>query len=360
MTSIPLLPEDRRRGRGARSNVDGRFETLKRADFDDGWGSLDSLDGFKTVLHRETAKSIITRNTSPNLNFDRSLNPYRGCEHGCIYCYARPTHAYLGLSPGMDFESQIFAKTNAAELLAAELSKPGYRPSAFALGAVTDPYQPVERELGITREILSVLEAARHPVGIVTKSHLVTRDIDILARMAERGLAKVAISVTTLDRTVARKMEPRAATPSRRLDAIQQLSEAGIPATVMMAPIVPGLTDHEIEGLLEAAKSAGARGAGYVLLRLPLELKALFREWLETEFPDRAKRIISLLQSMHAGQDYRPEFGLRQTGSGPFAQLIGQRFKAARERLGLDEKRLPLRTDLFRPPDGRGVQLQMI
>ncbi|MEL6292418.1 MAG: PA0069 family radical SAM protein, partial [Pseudomonadota bacterium] len=272
----------------------------------------------------------------------------------------RPTHAYLGLSPGLDFETQIFAKRNGATLLREALNKPGYEPKSIALGAVTDPYQPTERRLGLTREMLEVLEACKHPVGIVTKSNLVTRDIDILARMAEQNVAKVAISITTLDRQVARKMEPRAATPERRLDAIRQLSAAGIPTTVMVAPIVPGLTDHETETILERAREAGATSAGYVMLRLPLELKDLFREWLETDFPDRASRVIKLLQSMHGGQDYRADFGLRQKGSGPFAELIAKRFALSLRRFGLLRRAAPLRTDLFRPSGGIGRQLNLI
>ena len=355
-----VVDENRRRGRGARSNATGRFERTNDADFDDGWGSLDALDAFATVVTNEDAKSIISTNDSPDLSFDRSINPYRGCEHGCIYCYARPTHAYLGLSPGLDFETQIFAKRNGATLLRQALNKPEYEPKSIALGAVTDPYQPTERRLGLTREILEVLEACKHPVGIVTKSNLVTRDIDILARMAEQNVAKVAISITTLDRQVARKMEPRAATPERRLDAVRQLSAAGIPTTVMVAPIVPGLTDHETEAILERAREAGATSAGYVMLRLPLELKDLFREWLETDFPDRASRVIKLLQSMHGGQDYRADFGLRQKGSGPFAELIAKRFALSLRRFGLLRRAAPLRTDLFRPSGGIGRQLNLI
>jgi len=276
--SSDLIDSERRRGRGARSNRAGRFDSELRDAFDDGWESLGELEPFKTEVARETAKSIIATNDSPDIGFDQSINPYRGCEHGCIYCYARPTHAYLGLSPGLDFETRLTAKVNAAELLERELANPRYVPKVIALGAVTDPYQPVEREHRITRAVLEVLDAASHPVGIVTKSALVVRDVDILARMAERGLVKVAISVTTLDRTVARKMEPRAATPQRRLDAMRALSEAGVPVGVMVAPILPAINDSEIERILKAARDAGALEAGWVLLRLPLELKELFRE----------------------------------------------------------------------------------
>ena len=306
------------------------------------------------------ARSIIATNDSPDIGFDQSINPYRGCEHGCIYCYARPTHAYLGLSPGLDFETRLTAKINAAEVLERELASPRYVPKVIALGAITDPYQPIEREHRITRSVLEVLDAASHPVGIVTKSALVVRDLDILARMASRGLVKVAISVTTLDRTVARKMEPRAATPQRRLEAIRALSAAGVPVSVMAAPIVPAINDSEIERILEAARDAGAREAGYVLLRLPLELKELFREWLATELPDRAARVIGILRSMHGGKDYVAAFGIRQRGTGPYAEQIGARFRLAARRLGLNERHLKLRTDLFRRPVPKGGQLSLL
>jgi DNA repair photolyase len=305
------------------------------------------------------AKSIIASNDSPDLSFDQSINPYRGCEHGCSYCYARPTHAFLGHSAGLDFETKLYAKINAAELLEKELSNPHYVPKIIALGAVTDPYQPIEREHCISRRILEVLERANHPVGIVTKSALVVRDIDILARMARRGLAKVAVSVTTLERKVARRMEPRAATPSKRLEAISRLAQAGIPVTVMAAPIIPALNDHEIEAILEAAHAAGAGEAGYVLLRLPYELKDLFREWLATDFPDRAKRVINILRSMHGGKDYTAEFGLRQRGSGPYAEQIAVRFRLVVKRLAMNRGLNRLRTDLFQPPTSREVQLRL-
>jgi DNA repair photolyase len=355
-----LIDRERRRGRGARSNRAGRYERELRETFDDGWESLGDLGAFKTEVAREMAKSIIATNDSPDISFDQSINPYRGCEHGCIYCYARPTHAYLGLSPGLDFETLLTAKVNAAEVLERELANPRYVPKVIALGAVTDPYQPIEREHRITRSVLEVLDAASHPVGIVTKSALVVRDVDILARMAARGLVKVAVSVTTLDRMVARKMEPRAATPQRRLDAIRALSEAGVPAGVMAAPIVPAINDSEIERILEAARDAGALEAGYVLLRLPLELKELFREWLATEFPDRASRVINILRSMHGGNDYVATFGHRQRGAGPYADQTALRFRVAAKRLGLNERHLKLRTDLFRRPAARGGQLSLL
>ena len=354
-----IIDGERRRGRGAVSNASGRFECQTRVDADDGWECEASLPAFETRVSEVFARSIISTNDSPDISFDRSINPYRGCEHGCIYCYARPTHCYLGHSAGLDFETKLYAKVNAAEILEQTLASPRYEPQTIALGSVTDPYQPIERERGITRAILEVLNRANHPVGIVTKSALVVRDLDILAPMAERGLVRVAISVTTLERKIARAMEPRAATPSRRLAAMRELSAAGIPTTVMVAPIVPGLTDPEIERILSAARDAGARQAGYVMLRLPLELKTLFREWLETAFPDRAGKVIHLLQSMHGGNDYNPTFGHRQKGSGPFADQIAQRFKLAARRLGLNERRDNLRTDMFTRPVLQGGQYQM-
>ncbi|MGL4398082.1 MAG: PA0069 family radical SAM protein [Hyphomicrobium sp.] len=350
---------ERRRGRAAVSNATGRFEATVATAFDDGWESLAELPAFKTTVFEDSARTIIARNDSPDISFDRSINPYRGCEHGCIYCYARPSHCYLGHSAGLDFETILYAKSNAAVLLEQELAKPGYKPATIALGANTDPYQPLERQRRITRSVLEVLAKARHPVGIVTKSALVTRDIDILRDMAADGLAKVAVSITTRDAGLARAMEPRAATPSRRLDAIRQLADAKIPVTVMVAPIIPALTDHEIEGILDAAREAGAGDAGYVLLRLPLEIKTLFREWLHENAPDRASRVISLMQSMHGGKDYVAEFGVRQRGRGPYADQIALRFKLARARLGLGAERLALRTDLFAPPARRGQQLQL-
>ena len=350
---------ERRRGRGARSNHSGRFEAERRQELDDGWESLGDLDAFKTEVKEEAARTIITRNDSPDISFDRSINPYRGCEHGCIYCYARPTHCYLGHSAGLDFETKLYAKPNAAALLEKELADPRYAPDVIALGTNTDPYQPIERERTITRQVLEVLERTSHPVGIVTKSALIVRDIDILERMAKRGLARVALSVTTLDRGIARAMEPRAATPEKRLEAVRRLSEAGVPTSVMVAPIIPGLTDSEIESILEAAHAAGARSAGYVLLRLPLEIKVLFREWLASEFPDRADRVIHLLQSMHGGRDYVSEFGVRQRGTGPYAEQIGARFRLAAKRLGLNEDRQPLRTDLFQRPVLAGQQMRL-
>ena len=359
VAAAPLVDPERRRGRGARSNRVGRFEPQARETFDDGWDALGELAPFKTEVYRETAKSIIASNDSPDISFDQSINPYRGCEHGCIYCFARPTHCYLGHSAGLDFETKLYAKVNGAALLEQELAQARYVPKVIALGAVTDPYQPIEREHRITRALLEVLDRASHPVGIVTKSALVLRDVDVLARLAKRDLVKVAISVTTLDRQTARKMEPRAATPGKRLEAIAGLAGAGVPVAVMVAPIIPALNDSEIEAILAAARRAGASEAGYVLLRLPLELKVLFREWLASEFPERAQRVINLLRSMHGGKDYTPEWRTRQRGKGPYADQIALRFRLAVSRLGLNERNLKLRTDLFQRPGGRQDQLAL-
>lgn len=338
---------DRNRGRSAGINPSGRFEPVSRHVFDDGWDSLEQLPPFKTEVQVEKPRTIITRNESPDISFDRSINPYRGCEHGCVYCFARPTHAFMGLSPGLDFESKLFAKPDAARLLDKELSKHGYQPRTIAIGTNTDPYQPIEKQYRIMREILEVLEARGHPVGIVTKSALVTRDIDILSRMAERGLAKVALSVTTMDRMLARTMEPRASTPTKRLEAIRQLSDAGIPASVMVAPIIPGLTDQEMERILDSAHAAGAREAGYVVLRLPLEVSPIFKDWLLRHYPDRYRHVMSLIRSMRDGKDYDSEWGKRMKGAGPYAWQIGRRFEITAKRLGLNAERRTLRTDQF-------------
>ncbi len=348
---------DRRRGRGAVSNATGRFEPERRERFDDGWESLGELEQFKTEVRDEVVKSIVATNCSPDLGFDRSLNPYRGCEHGCIYCYARPSHAYWGYSAGLDFETKLTAKVNAAEVLERELSRPGYSPATLVLGANTDAYQPVERERRITRGVLDVLDRFGHPVAIVTKSALVVRDLDILSRLAARGLVKVTLSVTTLDRGLARKMEPRASTPDKRIEAIRQLSAAGVPVAVLTAPLIPAINDHELERILAACASAGASEAGYVLLRLPLEIAGLFQEWLGSEFPDRASRVMSLVRGARGGKDYVSRFGERQTGTGPYADQIAARFQVALKRTGLNLRHLTLRTDLFRPPGG--VQLDL-
>jgi DNA repair photolyase len=357
--AAPLIDPDRRRGRGAETNASGRFEKLQSIPFDDGWQTLDELPPFKTEVQAEKAKVIITRNDSPDIAFDRSINPYRGCEHGCIYCFARPSHAYMGLSPGLDFESKLFFKPDAAALLEKELSAPGYKPRTIAIGTNTDPYQPIERQHRMMRDILEVLERFNHPVGIVTKSALVMRDIDILSRMAERGLAKVAISVTTLDRHLARVMEPRAATPPRRLETIRTLAAAGIPVGVLTAPVVPALNDSEIERILDAAAEAGAGEAGYVILRLPLEVADLFREWLLRHYPDRYRHVLSVMRSMRGGKDYDSTFGKRQKGDGPYAWQIGRRFEIATRRLGMNRRNLRLRTDLFSPPVKPQAQLSL-
>lgn len=350
---------DRRRGRGSGINPSGRFEPLTRHVFDDGWETLEELPPFKTEVQVEKPRTIITRNDSPDISFDRSINPYRGCEHGCVYCFARPTHSYMGLSAGLDFESKLFAKPDAAKLLERELSKNGYEPRTIAIGTNTDPYQPIEKQWRIMREVLEVLEAHNHPVGIVTKSALVMRDIDILSRMAEKGLAKVALSVTTLDRKLARTMEPRAATPPRRLETLRALSEAGIPVSVMVGPVIPALNDQEIERILESGKTAGATEAGYVILRLPLEVSPIFKDWLLRHYPDRYRHVMSLVRSMRGGKDYDAEWGKRMRGSGPYAWQIGRRFEIAAKKLGLNVERRKLRTDLFKAPKKEGEQLAL-
>ena len=345
-----LVDADRRRGRGASSNPSGRFEAFQREGFDDGWAEDEAPAPLETEVTFERPRNIITRNESPDISFDQSINPYRGCEHGCFYCYARPTHAYQGLSAGLDFESRLFVKEGAAGLLRRELSQPKYRPRVIALGANTDAYQPIERQYRVTRSVLEVLAEARHPVGIVTKSNLILRDLDLLTAMAADRLVKVFVSVTTLDRALARRMEPRAPTPERRLEAIERLAAAGVPVGVMAAPIIPAVNDDEIETILTRAHAAGAREAGYVVLRLPLELRESFREWLAVNFPDRLQRALSLTQSMHGGKDYESQWGRRMAGSGPYAWMIGRRFEIAAKRLGYRETPVALRNDLFTPP----------
>jgi DNA repair photolyase len=349
----------RRRGRGAQSNASGRYEPLARIAFDDGWQSFEELPPFKTTVTVDSTRKIITRNNSPDISFDRSINPYRGCEHGCIYCFARPTHAYLGLSPGLDFESKLFAKPEAPKLLERELSASSYVPRTIAIGTNTDPYQPIEREYKVMRRILEVLDRFSHPVGIVTKSALVTRDLDILARMAQRNLVKVALSVTTLDGRLARLMEPRAARPARRLDALRQLRAAGVPASVMVAPVIPALNDAEIERILDSAAAVGVREAGYVLLRLPLEVRDLFREWLMANFPDRYQHVFKLIRETRGGKDYDSSWGKRMTGGGPVAWMIGRRFELACDRLGLNKGRTQLTTEHFAPPARAHGQLNL-
>jgi DNA repair photolyase len=348
------------RGRGALSNRPGRFEPIEREDFDDGWTERDEdpprLDDTLTAMKSRT---IITRNDSPDIGFDQSINPYVGCSHGCTYCYARPTHAYMGLSPGLDFESKLFFKPDAAKLLETALSKPGYKVDRVHIGANTDPYQPAERKLGVTRAVLKVLDAFNHPTSLITKSALVVRDLDILSAMAERGLVKVFVSVTTLDRALARAMEPRAATPERRISALRQLAAAGVPCGVGFAPCIPGLNDHEMEAVLERAAEAGVKEAMYVALRLPREIKDLFREWLEAARPDRAKRVMSLVRQMRGGLDYDPQWGSRMRGQGPIADLMSRRFTLACDRLGLNRDRFIQRADLFRVPATPKPQLDL-
>ena len=350
-----------RKGRGAASNASGRFEAEQRVAFDDGWGSVDAEPApLATTLTVDATSTIIARNDSPDIGFDRSINPYRGCEHGCIYCYARPSHAYLGLSPGLDFESRLFYKPQAAALLAAELRKKGYRCQPLALGSNTDPYQPVERRLGITRSILEVLYEFRHPVTIVTKSALIRRDLDLLADMARERLAVVTISVTTLDRGLARVMEPRAATPERRLETIAALAAAGVPTGVLSAPVIPALNDSEMEAILERARAEGAVTAGYTLLRLPFELKALFREWLEAHFPDKATHVLSLVAQAHGGRLYDSAWSKRMSGTGPYADMLRVRFDRACRRLGLNQRTTAgLDASRFRPPLQQGDQLSL-
>ena len=347
------------KGRGAPSNLEGRFESWTREGLDDGWPHDDGAPPpLQTEVTRERAKSIISRNDSPDISFEQSINPYRGCEHGCIYCYARPAHAYVGLSPGLDFETRIFAKVNAAELLRAELAAPSYRCKSITLGANTDAYQPIERELRITRSIIEVLAECEHPVALITKNALIERDIDLLAPMAARRLAGAYLSVTNLDAALARKLEPRASAPYRRLEAIKRLADAGIPTGVMVAPVIPFITDRYLEEILERAREAGATQAGYVLLRLPHEVAPLFKEWLATHYPLKAEHVLSLVHQMHGGKDYDSTWGVRQRGTGNFADLIAQRFARACERLGLNRERVALDTTRFGPPRS-GPQLDL-
>jgi len=342
------------KGRGATLNPEGRFESLQREAFDDGWepGEVAEPGRPKTTVTPEHAKTIITRNDSPDVPFTFSINPYRGCEHGCIYCYARPSHAYLELSPGLDFETRLFAKVNAAELLRTELSKPGYRCESITLGANTDPYQPIEREWRVTRQILEVLAACEHPVAIITKNAMVERDLDLLAPMAQKNLAQVFLSVTTLDHEIARRMEPRASAPRRRIEAIRELAAAGVPTGVMVAPIVPFLTDDGLETVMETAARAGAVRAGYTLMRLPWELKDLFKDWLEHNYPLKAAHVMSRVRQMRGGKENDPNFGTRHSGTGLIADLLNKRFHNACQRFGLnDERRAPnIDTTRFRPP----------
>ncbi|MFN4092050.1 MAG: PA0069 family radical SAM protein [Brevundimonas sp.] len=348
------------KGRGAKSNATGRFEATQAVNFDDGWTSDDAdAAPLRTTLTPEHARTIIAKNTSPDVGFDRSINPYKGCEHGCIYCYARPSHAWMGLSPGLDFESRLFFKPEAARLLEQELAGPRYVPRRIHIGGNTDPYQPVERELNSTRSILEVMQRFNHPFSIITKSVLIARDADILGSMGKAGLATAFVSITTLDRGLARAMEPRASTPAKRLEAISRLAEAGVPVGVGFAPVIPGLNDHELESVLEAAAKAGAVRAMYVTLRLPLEIKDLFREWLADARPERAARVMSLIRQTRGGRDYDPDWSQRMKGTGPVAELIAARFKAAIKRYGLDAPLLPLDLTQFRVPPEFRPQLDL-
>ena len=362
--SFPLeiggVAADRRNGRGAATDRAGRYEPIGYEPLDDGWESLAQLEALTTEVQEVPARRIITRNSSPDIGFGRSINPYRGCEHGCIYCFARPTHAFLGLSPGLDFETKLFAKTNAGVALERELADPVYRPRTIAIGTNTDPYQPIERRYRIMRRILEVLSTTNHPVAIVTKSALVLRDLDLLRPMAERGLVKVALSVTTLNRKLARAMEPRASTPDKRLETMAKLVDAGVPTSVMVAPVIPGLTDMEIERIMERAAAVGVKNAGYVLLRLPLEIADLFTEWLKANCPDRANRVLALMRSARSGKLYDAKWGERMVGEGPYAWMIGRRFEIAAERLGLNKESVAIRTDLFTPPVLPGQQLRLL
>ncbi len=358
---VDTLPNIPKKGRGAVGNPAGRFETESTVSCDDGWDNFGDDDApvLRTTLTPDATRTVITRNKSPDVPFDRSINPYRGCEHGCVYCFARPTHSYLGLSPGLDFESRLFFKRDAAALLEKELRRPSYRCATIALGVNTDAYQPVERELKLTRSILEVLSAFNHPVAIITKSAGILRDMDLLAAMAEKKLVHVMISVTTLDADLHRRMEPRAPRPSRRLEVIRTLTEAGIPAGVLAAPMIPGLTDQDLESILETAAAAGAHQAGYILMRLPHELKDLFLEWLGTHYPDRAGRVESLLRQCRGGGLNHAEFGRRMRGDGVYADLLSHRFKVAIDRLELNRREFDLDSSLFKPPTKAGDQLAL-
>ncbi len=354
------MPDSFPKARGTSFNPKNRFETLETVAFDDGWDNAEETPPPPTTILLDRTKSILSENDSPDIGFEVSINPYRGCEHGCVYCFARPSHAYLGLSPGLDFETKLLVKPEAPRLLAGELSKRGYRCRLLAIGTNTDPYQPVERRLRVMRGCLQVLADFHHPVAITTKSHLVTRDIDLLAPMAARRLASVAVSVTTLDRDLCRKLEPRAATPAKRLEAIRELSAAGIPVTVLVAPVIPFVTDHELEAILAAARQAGASHAGTILLRLPHEVKELFAAWLDAHFPERARHVLSLMRQSSGGKLYDATFGQRQTGTGHHAQLLAQRFRLAERRLGFAGQRSALDSSQFRVPPKAGDQLSLL
>jgi DNA repair photolyase len=353
------IPKEQRPGRGALSRDAGRYERLRRVDAHDGWDLEEPLPVLRTEVREETPRSAITWQQSPDLPFDRSINPYRGCEHGCIYCFARPTHAWLGLSPGLDFETKLIARPDLPAVLAQELRRPGYGVAPLAIGTNTDPYQPIERDRGIMRACLEVLRDFRHPVAIVTKGSLIERDLDLLAEMAAQGLVRVGISVTTLDPILSRRMEPRVPAPARRLTTIQRLSAAGIPVRIMASPLVPALSDHELEAILEAGRDAGADAASWIMLRLPREVAGLWEDWLRAHYPDRADRVLNHLRIMHDGALYSAKWHRRMRGSGAYAQIIAQRFERARRSLGLNARSAPLRCDLFRVPPQAGDQLQL-
>ncbi|MBB5721493.1 DNA repair photolyase [Loktanella ponticola] len=359
MAEHPVQPKHRALGRAALTNPDNRYDRYSGEAVDDGWPRDEELPVLRTTVTDERPRKVITRNTSPDLSFDRTINPYRGCEHGCIYCFARPSHAYLGLSPGLDFETQLIARPDAPEVLRAELSKKSYVPDTIAIGSNTDPYQPIERDRKIMREILKVLSAFNHPVAIITKGTLIERDIDILAPMAANGLLRVGISVTTLDNATSRAMEPRVPLPATRLRTIQRLSEAGIPVRAMVSPVIPALTDHELEAIVTACAKAGAVAASSIMLRLPQEVAGLFRDWVAETYPDRAARIMARVRELHGGKDYDPAFGTRMTGQGEWAALMKQRFQLITRKLGLDRSLPQLRTDLFAVPPKAGDQLQL-
>ena len=348
------------KGRGALSNPPGRFDAQQISAVDDGWYMEEEPASIATTLEPDQARGVITANDSPDIPFDQSINPYRGCEHACPYCYARPSHAYMGLSPGLDFETRLFYKADAVKALESELSRPGYVCKPIMLGANTDPYQPVERRMRVTRSVLEVLARCRHPVAVITKSALVLRDLDLLSDLARDNLASVSVSVTTLDDELKRKLEPRAAAPAARVRTLAALAAAGVPCGVMVAPVIPAITDHEMERILEACAGAGVRWAGYVLLRLPYEVKDLFRQWLAEHYPDRAAHVMSLIHEMRGGRDNDPRFGSRMRGTGPYAQLLRNRFKLACQRLKLDStSRGSLDTARFHPPGPAGAQLRL-
>ncbi len=353
-----VIDDRRRKARGAQSNQTGRFD-VARVDISDGWDIPEERAPFETVLHLQDARSMIVRNTSPDIPFDRSINPYRGCEHGCIYCFARPTHAYLGLSPGLDFETQLIARPNAAQVLESELRRPSYRVAPLAIGTNTDPYQPVEGAQTIMRQCLEVLSAFHHPVTIVTKGTLIERDADILGDMAQKGLIEVGVSITTLDHKLARAMEPRVPSPARRLKVIKTLARQGIPTRVMVSPVVPGLTDHEAERILELGAEAGATSASWIMLRLPREVSDLFQEWLVAHVPDRATRVMGHVRDMHGGKPYDADWGRRMHGTGPYAKIISARMALAMKRNGLNWAQKALRSDLFALPPKAGDQLSL-